>query len=175
MPGGREKPLHLQTTRDLWVGIICFPAFGSFFVAVPLVLGTPVGGSWRSTLWIVLLFGGFFTLAGVLLGVPRLKELCRRGTWVPPGVARQPILVSIVLVLLIMAAGVACSFTGSWVSQVAVAAGLREALAGFLASAVIGSLIAVAVFVLRRLVRQPLGSEGNGTTEPSPPAERPPE
>src|SRR5947207_14239135 len=78
MPGGREKPLHLQSTSDLWVGIIGFPAFGSFFVAVPLMLGTPVGGSWWSTLWMVLLFGGSFTLAGLLVCVPRLSDLLRR-------------------------------------------------------------------------------------------------
>jgi hypothetical protein len=173
MPGGREKPLHLQSTSDLWVGIIGFPAFGSFFVAVPLV-GTPVSGSW-SRLWIVLFLGGFFTLTGVLLGVPRLKELRRRGAWVPPGVTWQPVLVSIVLVLLIMAAGVACIFTGGGVSELAVAAGMRESLAGGLGAAVTLLLAGGAGSGLWRLVRNPPPPEGNGSTEPSPPAERPPE
>ena len=174
MPGGREKPLHLQSTTDLWVGIIGFPAFGSFFVAVPLV-GTPVGGSWWGTFWFLLLFGGFFTLAGVLLGVPRFKELRRRGAWVPPGMARQPVLVSIVLELLILAAGVADICAGAGVAKLAVAAGLRADFAGVLGSIVFVSLAGVAVVVLRRLARKPPGPEGNGTAEPSPPADRPPE
>ncbi|MFO0965641.1 MAG: hypothetical protein U0793_08670 [Gemmataceae bacterium] len=74
MPGGREKPLHLQSTTDLWVRLVFPPGFGSFFVATPLALGASAGGSWRSTLWFVLLLGGFFMLAGVLLAVPALKE-----------------------------------------------------------------------------------------------------
>jgi hypothetical protein len=124
MPGGREKPLHLQSTTDLWMGIVPVPVFGSFFVAVPL-LGTPVNGSSWSTLWLVPFVVGFFTLAGVLGSVPRLKELRRRGEWVPPGMAGQPVLVSIVLVLLILAACVADIFAMAGIASLAVAAGRR--------------------------------------------------
>jgi hypothetical protein len=174
MPGGREKPLHLQSTTDLWVAIVAVPGFGSFFVAVPL-LGTPVNGSRWSVLWIVPLFIACFTLVGVVVCVPHLKELRRRGAWVPPGVTRRPVLGSIVLVLLILAAGVVFILTGMGVAKLAVAAGMRESFAGVLGSIVIFSLAGVAVFVLRRWARKPPGPEGNGTTEPGPRADRPPE
>src|SRR5262245_51888083 len=103
MPGVREKPIHLRSTTDLWAPIIFAPVFGSCFVAMPLTLG-PV--SWWGTL-VLLLFGGSFGLAGTLSAVSGLKELRRRGAWAPPGVARHPVLVSVVLVLLIMTVGVA--------------------------------------------------------------------
>lgn len=171
MPGGREKPLHLQSTSDLWVGIIGFPAFGSFFVAVPLVLGTPVGGSWWSMLWMVLLFSGLFMLAGALVGVPRLKELRRRGEWVPPGMAWQPALVSIVLVFLIMAVAIAIIFVGFWISEPANSP-VVSAIAG---GGLVGTVIVFINQIGRRLIRRPPASAGNGATKPSPPAGRPPE
>jgi hypothetical protein len=94
----------------LWVGTIGFPAFGGLFLAAPLV-GTPVDGSWWGTLGAELLFGGIFSFAGVLLGVPRLAELARRGAWVPPGTARHPVRVAIALAVLSMAAAVAAMLT----------------------------------------------------------------
>jgi hypothetical protein len=157
----------------LWVGIVAFPAFGCLFLAVPM-MGTPVDGSGWTTFWMVSLSGGFFLVSGVLLGVPRLKELRRRREWVPPGTARQPVLASTIMVLLILAVGVAFFFAGGWVAELAVAAGLREVFAGFLGSAVTASLAGVTVFVVRRLARQPPDAEGDGTTEPSPPTDRPP-
>jgi len=172
MPGVREKPLHLQSNTDLWVPILFAPTFGSLFVAVPLTVDT---GSWWSTLGLVLLFGGFFTLAGVLAAVRGLPELRRRGAWVPPGVARQPVLVSIVLVLLIMTAGVAYALAAFWVMELAMAAGLRGVFAGVLAPVVFFSLVGVTGLVLRRMARKPPTSEGNAATEPGPPAKRPPE
>src|SRR5262249_27670845 len=147
MPGGREKPLHLQPASELWVGILGVPVFGSFFVAVP-VLGTPVGGWWGRTFLVGVCLVGVFTLAGVLGGVPRLKELRRRGAWVPPGMARQPVLVSIVLALLVLAACVADIFALAGVAKLAVAAGMREAFAGVLGSAVSVSLAGAAVVIL---------------------------
>lgn len=165
MPGGRERPLHLQSTTDLWVGVVFVPAFGSFFVAVPL-LGTPVNGSWWSTFWLVLFLVGFFTLAGVLGSPSRLKELHRRGECVPPGIARQSVLVSIVLALLVMAAGVADIFAMAGVASLAVAAGLREVVAGVLASAVGVSLAGAAVFVLWRLARN--RQDGRAPAPPEP-------
>jgi hypothetical protein len=91
MPGGSEKPLHLQSTTDLWVGALGIPAFGSFFLAVPL-MGTPADRSW--SWWhprgLELLLIGFFAVGGVLGGVPRLRELHRRGARVPRGTAGRP-------------------------------------------------------------------------------------
>jgi len=86
--------------------------------------------------------------------------------------ARQPVLVSTVLVLLILAAGLAdmCAMAG--VAKLAVAAGLQASFAGVLGSVVSVSLAGVAVFVLRRLARKPPVSEGTGATEPSPPTDR---
>ena len=172
MPGVREKPLHLQSNTDLWVPIVFAPTFGSLFVAVPLTVDT---GSWWNTLGLVLLFGGFFTLAGVLAAVRGLPELRRRGAWVPPGVARQPVLVSIVLVLLIMTVGVAYAVIAYWVMELAMVAGLRGVFAGVLAPVVFFSLVGVTGLVLRQLARKPPTSEGNATTEPSPPAEHSPD
>jgi hypothetical protein len=171
MPGVRGKPLHLESNTDLWAPIVFAPTFGSLFVAVPLTADT---GSWWSTLGLVLLFGGFFTLAGALAAVRGLPELRRRGAWVPPGVARQPVLVSIVLVLLIMTVGVAYALTAFWVMELAMAAGLRGLLAGLLSPVVFFSLVGVTGFVLWRWARKFPTSKGNGTTEPGPPAERPP-
>jgi hypothetical protein len=171
MPGGREKPLHLQSTTDLWAGVFAIPAFGSFFLAVPL-MGTPVDRSWSwwNTLGLELLFIGFFTLGGVLGGVSRLNELHRRGAWVPRGTARRPVLVSLVLVFLTLATGVAFIFVGFGVSSLAVAAGLRESWAGGLGGAVSLSLVGGAILALRRLARKPPASEDTSTrlgrTEP---------
>src|SRR5262245_59715386 len=103
MPGVREKPLHLRSTTDLWAPIIFAPVFGSCIVAMPLTLGTL---SWWGTL-VLLLFGGSFALPAVLSAVSGLKELRRRSAWVPPGVARQPVLGPIVLWLLTRPVGVA--------------------------------------------------------------------
>src|SRR5262249_48808265 len=102
-----------------------------------------------------LLFTGFFTLGGVWAGVSRLKELHRRGAWAPRGTARHPVLVSLVLVFLTLATGVAFIFAGLGVSSLAVAAGLRESWAG--------GLGAGAILVLRRLARKPPASGSTGT------------
>lgn len=164
MPGGREKPLHLQSTTDLWVGICGIPAFGSFFLAVPL-MGTPVDRSWSwwHPLGLELLFIGFFTLGGVLGGVSRLKELHRRGAWVPRGTARHPVLVCLVQVVLTLATGVSFIFAGLGVSSLAVAAGLQESWAGGLGGAVSLSLVGGAIVVLRRWARKPPATESPGT------------
>jgi hypothetical protein len=164
MPGGHEKPLPIQSTTDLWVGILGFPAFGSLFVAVPMI-GTPTDGSRWTTFWAVSLFVGFFLLAGVLLGVPRLKELRRRREWVPPGTARRPVLVSTIMVLLILAAGAFYMIAGGWVGELAVAAGLGALYAGLLGSAIAASLAGLTVLAVRRWARRAPGAESNGTTD----------
>jgi hypothetical protein len=175
MPGVREKPLHLQSTTDLWIAIAAIPVFLSFFVALPFL--ATAGHSWLGPFWgpfwLALVWFGFFTVQGVFGIPPRLKELCRRGAWVPPGTARRPVLASIVLELLIIAAGVANIFAMAGVSSLAVAAGMRESFAGVLGCFFSLSLAGAAIVALRRLARKPPGPEG--TTGPSPPSDRPPE
>jgi hypothetical protein len=132
MPGGHrtEKPLDLQSTRDLWLGIIAIPAFGGLLLVVPLIGMPPIGrlllavplivkpaGGWGA-LGVAILFGACFAISGILLSGPRLAELRRRGAWVPSGTARFPALVAVALALLSMAAGLAVQFAGLGIARV---------------------------------------------------------
>jgi hypothetical protein len=49
----------------------------------------------------------------LVLGIPRLEELHRRGAWVPPGADRRPVLVAVALALLIIVAAGAFMFAGA--------------------------------------------------------------
>jgi hypothetical protein len=110
-----ESP-ERQTVTALWVSIIVFPVFGGMFVSVPLMGADWEGGAW-GRFGAVLLLGGFFTLAALLMGVPRLEELHRRGAWAPPGTGRRPVLVTVALALLIMVAVGAFMFAGVWLLE----------------------------------------------------------
>jgi hypothetical protein len=107
-----ESP-ERQTVTALWVNIIVFPVFGGMMASVPLR-----GADWEGGVWgrfgAVLLIGGFITLMALVLGVPRLEELRRRGAWAPPGTERSPVLVTVTLALLIMVAAGAFMFAGVW-------------------------------------------------------------
>jgi len=156
MPGGRAKPLHLQRTGELWSGIVGLPMFGSFFVGLPLVFGP---------LWLGLLLGGLITLVGVVVDVPTLRELRRRGAWVPPGTARHPVLVSVVLVFLIMSATLTVVSALCWISELAKSPVLSAVLSAGLVGGVTVFLFRIALRVDRK---PPPASGGSGTSEPSP-------
>jgi hypothetical protein len=116
--GGRETPdaapgdpLERETVADLWIAIIVMPVFGGMIASVPLACRE--GGSWGSLL-VVLLLGGFFMIGALVMGVPRLEELRRRGVWVPPGTDRRPVLVAVALALLLMVVLGAFTHVGMW-------------------------------------------------------------
>jgi hypothetical protein len=106
-----ESP-ERQTVTALWVYTITPAVFGGIFVSVPFT-GEDLWGKFLA----VLVSGGFFTLAALILGVPRLEELRRRGAWVPPGTQRRPVLVTLALALLIMVAVVAFMHAGVWLLE----------------------------------------------------------
>jgi hypothetical protein len=111
-----SAPLESETVIGLWVSVIAFPVFGGLLASVPLM-----GADWGGGVWgrfgVVLLIGGFSTLMALCLGVPRLEELHRRGAWAPPGTDRRPVLVSVALALLIMAAAGAFLLAGVWLLE----------------------------------------------------------
>jgi len=78
---------------------------------------------------------------------------------------------AIALSVLFMTVGVAIVLAISWISELAHSPVL---------SAVVGGGLGIAAIIFayqigQRLARKPPASEGNGATEPSPPADRPPE
>jgi hypothetical protein len=109
-------PLERETVTDLWLGILVFPVFGGMIASVPLVGSDPEGGAWRTFL-AVLLVGGLATLLELIVGVPRLEELRRRGAWVPPGTDRHPLLVAVALTLLIMTAAGTFMLAVAWLPE----------------------------------------------------------
>jgi hypothetical protein len=91
MPG-RGRPTHEQTTEALWTQVLGFPLFLPFMV-VATFLGVAREGPWR--VWLVRTgMSLFFWLVAWSVAVPRLRELGRRGTWLPPGLQRWPVLAS---------------------------------------------------------------------------------
>src|SRR5262245_37999502 len=171
MPGRGTPPSRLPVS-DLWGVMIACWAFGSFFVGAVLsaaLLGTPKGGNWAG-FWAVLFVGGFVGVCASVVSASHLSELVRRRAWVPPGTARHPILMAIALSVLFIAVGAALLLAILWVSELAHSPLVSAVLGG-------GFGIGVVIFAYeigRRLARKPPASEGNGATEPSPPAERPP-
>jgi hypothetical protein len=110
-----ESP-ERQTVAALWVTIVTVPVFGGMLVNVPFACTDLEGGAWGMFL-AVLVVVGFSTLGALVMGVPRLEELHRRGAWVPPGTGRRPVLVTIALALLIMVAVVAFMRAGVWLLE----------------------------------------------------------
>ncbi len=168
MPGCGKGPRR-QSVPELWGAIIAFPTFGGLLLGVTLV-GTPKGGEW-ARFWVVLVVGGFLGACATVLGAVYLSELARRRVWVPPGTARHPILIAVALSALLMAAGVAIDLAGIWISSLGMPAVLQGALVGGL----VGAIFVTFDRIGRRLARKPPAPEGDGATEPSPPADRPPE
>lgn len=103
-PDPAPKPtseLQRATVTDLWVVTIVPAVFGGLIASAPLAGTSTEGGPW-TTFLVVIVCVLFFTFAVLLLGVPRLEELRRRGAWVPPVTDRAPVLVVVALALLIM-------------------------------------------------------------------------
>jgi len=96
-----------QTPTDLWAMIIG-PA---------VLVGLAIYGPFWADSWLIL--GGivFLGIWAVAMSNPFLRELTRRGEWVPPGTARHPALVAIVLTALLAAAVVATLLTLVWVER----------------------------------------------------------
>jgi hypothetical protein len=107
----RDKPLHLQSTADVWVPMLGLPAFGGILLTVPLV-GTPADGSYWGSVAVVLIVLVFFEFAGLFMAVPGLEELRQRGAWLPPGYHRYPILVTLAVPLVAMLVSAALMLAG---------------------------------------------------------------
>ena len=107
VPGAAPPP---QTAGDLWAVIIAPPALVGLYFSGLLINAPPEGGEW-SGVWEVL--GGivFLGLWAVAMSKPFLRELARRGGWVPPGTARRPALVAVALTALLAVAVVAVLLT----------------------------------------------------------------
>jgi hypothetical protein len=175
MPGRGRGPGR-QSVSELWSGIVGFSTFGGVFLGVILVgaLSDPSAPSWP-----LLLVGGFVVVWATVPNVVYIRELVRRGAWVPPGTARYPTPMAVALSALLLAVGVAWD-----VAVVGIAQLFEPALVGPPArvGAIIGAvgfaalgLIRLIVLIWRRSGRTPPGSADRGTTGPSPAAERPPE
>jgi hypothetical protein len=160
----------------LWSGIIGFSMFGGLLLGVILVC------TWAdrsAPLWPVFLVGGFVVVWATVPNVICVRELVRRGAWVPPGTARHPILMAIALTALLLALGVAVDVAAVGVGPLLelervgspIRVGASICAVGF---AFLG-LIRLVVLAGRRLARTPPGPKGRGTTAPSPSAGCPPE
>lgn len=169
MPG-RGKPPHLQSVSDLWSVIIGFSIFGGLFLGVTLAC---TWANRSASFWPAFLVGGFVVVWAIVPSVVCARELVRRGVWVPPGMARHPILMAVALSVLLMALGVAVDVAAIGLGPLIVWEGspaLTGASFGGLGFAVIGF-----VYLVRRLVRKPPAAKGSAATEQSPPAGRSPE
>jgi hypothetical protein len=95
------------TATDLWAMIIGPAVFGG------LALYGPLWGDFWFTL------GGiaFLGLWAFAINRPFLRELARRGEWVPPGTVRRPVLAAIALTALLAAVVVAVLLTLVWVER----------------------------------------------------------
>jgi hypothetical protein len=82
----------------LWISILGFPIFISPMIAFTFD-GTPTPGSPAWTIWSLRVL---LVLAGYAIAAPCLKELRRRGAWVPPGVQTYPWLAAFGYVVTIM-------------------------------------------------------------------------
>jgi hypothetical protein len=96
------KPPRLQTTTSLWLAIAFFSVIAGMVLCAPMLGTFPEGKEWHR-LGALLVLGGFFGAIATAVGVSHLSELVRRGAWVPPGTARYPALVAIILVVLLAA------------------------------------------------------------------------
>jgi hypothetical protein len=87
---GRGRPIHEDTTDALWTAVLGLPLF------LPLLVVATFAGESREGLWRVWLVRAgmslFFWLSAWAAAVPRLRELGRRGVWLPPGLQRWPVL-----------------------------------------------------------------------------------
>lgn len=95
MPG-RPRPVERETVEGLWATMLVVPLILSCMV-VTTFLGESDGPPWQN--WAVrgavVLVAWLFAWAAV---VDRVRELRRRGCWVPPGAGRPWLLAAALLV-----------------------------------------------------------------------------
>jgi hypothetical protein len=175
MPGRGRGPGR-QSVPELWSGIVGFSIFGGLFLGVILV------GAWSdpsAPSCPLFLVGGFVVVWATVPNVVYVRELVRRGAWVPPGTARHPTPMAVALSALLLAVGVACDVAAVGIAQL-----FEDALVGSPArvGAIIGAvgfaalgLVRLIILIWRRSGRTPPRLAGRGTSGPSPAADRPPE
>ena len=107
-PGATPEPkpagdLNTDERGRLWAFIIAPPFFAILGVALALTSTSVEGPGGR----VGLILGSlaFFGIWATAVSRPLLKELARRGEWVPPGTARHPLLVALAIPVLIHAVG----------------------------------------------------------------------
>ncbi len=108
------EPLLNENERGLWWALsIAPPFFAVVGIALPLTSTSVDGPGGRVGLILgSLAFLGIWTTA---VSRPLLKELTRRGEWVPPGTARYPVLVALAVSVVILAVGGAVMGVMIWV------------------------------------------------------------
>jgi formate hydrogenlyase subunit 3/multisubunit Na+/H+ antiporter MnhD subunit len=95
--------LNQDERGRLWAFIVVPPFFGVVGIGLPLTSTSVDGDEWGKVGLILgsLAFLGIWVTA---ISKPLLKELARRGEWVPPGTTRYPVLVALAIPVLILAA-----------------------------------------------------------------------
>jgi hypothetical protein len=165
MPG-RGKGPGQQSVRELWEGIGGFSLFGG------LLLGLTLTGLWSgraASFWPLLLVGGFVVLWATVPNVIYVRELVRRGAWVPPGTARHP-------TVMLLAVGVVVVGVAVGLAQVIDLDGVPPAVVAVTIGAVGFAALGLArlvVLAARRSGRVPPRAAGNGTPGPGPAADPP--
>lgn len=97
-----EPPLN-DNERGLWWALaIAPPFFALLAIGLPLTSTPENGDEWGKA---GLIFGSlaFLVIWTIVVSRPLLKDLARRGAWVPPGTARHPVLVAFAIPILIHA------------------------------------------------------------------------
>lgn len=99
----------------LWAFIVAFPFFAVLGVGLGLTSTSVDGPGGRFGLILGSL--AFLVLWAAAVSRPLLKELARRGAWVPPGTTRHPLLVALAIPVLIHAVGGAVMGALIWVMR----------------------------------------------------------
>jgi hypothetical protein len=106
--------IERESVSGLWVGMILMTVFVGLFVTVPLV-GTPTDGNYWSKFIAIPVIGAFCLAFATAVVWKNLKELARRGAWVPPGAERYPIRVAVATAAVLIATTVHAMLTLLWV------------------------------------------------------------
>jgi hypothetical protein len=170
MPG-RGKGPGRQSVRELWEGMVGFSLFGG------LLLGLTLIGLWsgRAAPFWPLLVGGCTVLWATVPNVISVRELVRRGAWVPPGTARHPTVMAVAWSALLLAVGVAVVGVIVGLAQVIDLDGVPPAVVGVTVAAMGFAALGLARLVVpaaRGSGRVPPGAAG-GTLGPGPAADPP--
>lgn len=108
---GRGAATELRPASDLnrderdrlWAFIVAPPFFAVVGIALPLTSTSVEGPLGRVGFILASLV--FLVIWAAAVSRPLLIELARCGAWVPPGTARHPLLVALVIPILILAVG----------------------------------------------------------------------